>query len=286
MPTELNLKSSTIEKGLDLAKGFLDSLIKPALDEVGLLVKDKVTLWRFKNQIKILNKAREHCIKHGISTKEISPKILVPLLEYASLEEDDTLQDKWAMLLSNMVDSEQNVQNHVFPYLLSQISKNEYDALELTVRSKLERTSKAITGLEVFKSNSESLKKDLIDKFLSLNTKPDENSKKEMYKVRQGITDLDAKEQALKSIINKPELFHDKGLKEFEISNLHRRGVIKSVPKHYAYAEPLTLPRTTEYSYYEEKRFDIEVSIEADGEDFILNELGDLFIKACSEKRK
>ncbi len=128
--TEINISSKAIEKGLDAAKGFLSKLIGPAVEETGLLLKDHVAMWRFGNQVKMLNKARAKCEKHGISPKQISPKLLVPLLEGASLEEDEEMQDKWANMLTNMVDPDQNLQNHVFPYILGQLSKLEFEFLE------------------------------------------------------------------------------------------------------------------------------------------------------------
>ena len=100
------------------------------------LDKDSVALWRFKNQVRILNKAKACCERNNISPKAISLKLLCPLLEGAALEEDETLQDKWAILLSNMVDSEQNIQNHVFPYILSQMSSNEFLFVERVFRDK------------------------------------------------------------------------------------------------------------------------------------------------------
>jgi len=54
----------------------------------------------------------------------------VPLLENASLENSEELQDKWANMIANMADSENNLQNQIFPYLLSQISIQEYEELK------------------------------------------------------------------------------------------------------------------------------------------------------------
>jgi len=105
-----NVTSGVIEKGLELAKGFVDKLIMPSVEETGLLLKDQVVRWRFNNQIKMLNKAQMYCKKNNISLKKISLKVLVPLLDYSSLEEDEILQDKWAILLSNLVDAEQNLE--------------------------------------------------------------------------------------------------------------------------------------------------------------------------------
>lgn len=127
---KLNLSSSTVDKALDGAKEFLGKLIMPAVEESGLLIKDYISSWRFKNQIRILNKSQEYCLKNGVSPKQISFKLLCPLLDYAALEDDEYLQDKWAVLLTNLVDSQQNIENNIFPYILSQISKPEFLLIE------------------------------------------------------------------------------------------------------------------------------------------------------------
>lgn len=125
----LDIKSSTVDKTLDLVKVFLDKLISPTIEEVGLLMKDKISVWRFNNQIKILDKTRDLCKKNNIPLKSVSLKLLCPYLENASLEETEVLQNAWATLLANLVDARKNIENHVFPYILSQISINEFNIL-------------------------------------------------------------------------------------------------------------------------------------------------------------
>ncbi len=100
MEKKINITSTALEKGIDIAKDFLDKLVMPAIEETGLLLRDQVTLWKFKNQVTMLNKARLFCEKNNISTKQISLKLLCPLLAYSGIEEDEVLQDKWAILLS------------------------------------------------------------------------------------------------------------------------------------------------------------------------------------------
>src|SRR5690606_28202999 len=135
----------------------------------GLLLKDKVTFWKFKNQIRILNKAKDYCEKNNISPKTISLKILCPLLDNAALEEEEELQNKWAILLSNLVDSDQNIENHVFPYILGQISTNEFLFLEKMFNDKNERVIRLSQELEAFRKEKPELEKarqlevDLID---------------------------------------------------------------------------------------------------------------------------
>ena len=112
----------------------------PTVEETGLLLKDRVMFWRLRNQLRMLQKAEDHCVKNKIDPKRISLKVMFPLLDYSSLEEDDVLLDKWAILLANMVDSEQNIENHVFPYILSQISIKEFQILEGAYARRRERT--------------------------------------------------------------------------------------------------------------------------------------------------
>ena len=96
-------------------------------------------MWRFKNQVKMLNRAKDYCEKHNIEPKKISLKVLSPLLEYSSLEEEEVMQDKWSILLSNLIDSEQIIENHVFPYILSQLSTDEFLPLEKVYDSCISR---------------------------------------------------------------------------------------------------------------------------------------------------
>jgi hypothetical protein len=42
---KLDISSTVLEKGIDIAKEFLDKLIFPAVEEVGLLLKEKVTIY-------------------------------------------------------------------------------------------------------------------------------------------------------------------------------------------------------------------------------------------------
>jgi hypothetical protein len=134
---KIDITSTALESMVDAARGFVERLAGPPAEELGLLAKDQISYWRFKNQVAILNKAKSLCEENNIHLKAISPKLLCPFLENAALEDDDYLQDRWAQLLASMVDSERNIQNHVFPYILGQLSKNEFIALEITYKKRL-----------------------------------------------------------------------------------------------------------------------------------------------------
>jgi len=65
------------------------------------MLADQVRSFPFKNQIKILNKARDNLEESGISPGKVPVKILVPLLDSGSSEEEESKIKRRANLLAN-----------------------------------------------------------------------------------------------------------------------------------------------------------------------------------------
>lgn len=297
---KLDITSTALEKGIDIAKEFIDKLIGPPIEEAGLLLKDHVTMWRFNNQVRMINKAKTYCEKLGINPKTISLKLLCPLLEYSSLEENDELQNKWAVLLTNLVDSTQNIENHVFPYILSQISLTEYNLLENVYDDKISRQEKLLLELEDFKKskpllieNLNSKISDVVHQIEHIRKSESNGYNRDLWKLErqksefeQEIKNVERNEFLITFKINEPQIVPEEVLQEFEIANLMRLGVIKHIQKFFANSQTLEIP----YEFNEEysgrttySNVDLEVDIESD-EKYILTELGELFIKACKLK--
>lgn len=130
MTKEIDIKSSTVDKGLEIAKDFLQSVMKPSLDEVGELFADKVKVWRLHNQIKSFEKVRKIVEKENVKTRDINMKVLFPYLEGVAIEDDETLQDMWANLFVNYIDSDKSLTLTVYPEILKQLSSNEANSLK------------------------------------------------------------------------------------------------------------------------------------------------------------
>ena len=96
---------------------------------MGLLLSDNVKVWRLKNQIRNLNKVEQYVKTRGINVKKVNLK-LFPYLEGVSMEEDDKLQDVWARLMTNYIDSKKNLSLTVYPNILKQLWTNEVNILE------------------------------------------------------------------------------------------------------------------------------------------------------------
>jgi hypothetical protein len=127
LANDLNLPKQILKKSEEL----ITALFGPSVTDVSGMIADQVKLRRFKNQITILEKAQGFLNNKGIEPKQLNLKVLAPMIEYSSLEEDETLQEKWAKLIANtltegrQVRLEQNCVN-----ILSQISAKEANLLD------------------------------------------------------------------------------------------------------------------------------------------------------------
>lgn len=302
---KIDISSTALEKGIDIAKGFIEKLIYPSAEELGLLLKDGIAKWRFANQVKTLVKAQSVCEKHGVNPQMISPKLLTPLLEYASLEDNEKLQDKWATLLANMVDSDQNVKNHVFPYLLSQVSIQEFEFLEKILNIKIQRVRSLNEELSEFLKSKDNVLTSLVSQIEVIekeiitrktnNIQTPQNYKgywdleNKLHELKKQKNTVENKQERIERLIKEPELFSKKDLRDFEISNLIRLGVVKEIIRSYGYVDSQRVSVSKGSNYHESEDYvsldDLSVTIETDVIEYEFTELGELFIKACQEKK-
>lgn len=292
--TKIDISSTAIEKSIDVAKNFAEKLVLPSVEELGLLVKDQISYWRFNNQVKILTKAKAVCEKNNISIKAITPKLLCPYLEYASLEDDPELQKNWATLLSNMVDSQQNIQNHVFPYILSQLSKDEFTLLDNVFKLKQQRVTELTKELSLLRDSKQDIEKKLQERKRNIEEEINKykaegrnrsdleaaKSRLELQKINHEISISNYKERIVERKISAPQEIAETNVKEFEIANIIRLGLAKVVYEASAGTHKIQIPDRESYAS-QSVNLDIEIETETNT---ILTELGELFIEACSDK--
>lgn len=106
---ETGIKAATSE-ALRPFTDLITKLAGPAAEELGLTLQDSVKVYRFKRRIRLLQKIKEICDGAGIEPHAVPLKILLPSVEYASMEENDDLQDRWAALLANSALQDSNCQ--------------------------------------------------------------------------------------------------------------------------------------------------------------------------------
>ncbi len=130
-----------VEAGSDLARFVGKALDTVPDDAVGLLGGDYLHHLRIRNLDKISRKTEEILRKRGVEEPQpIGPKALLPALEAASEETDETLQDMWAELLANAMDPNKDTSlQHLFIDTLRQM-----ESVDALVFKSLAETSNVI----------------------------------------------------------------------------------------------------------------------------------------------
>ncbi|OGL32088.1 hypothetical protein A3F64_00800 [Candidatus Saccharibacteria bacterium RIFCSPHIGHO2_12_FULL_42_8] len=118
---ELEISKSEIE--------LLGKIVPRAIRELGGIFGDKVALWRHNNAIDNLKIANKKIKESGLPIKEVPMKILYPLLENSSLEEEKDVREKWANLLANAITQSHPVKPN-YAEILKELSPLEVRILD------------------------------------------------------------------------------------------------------------------------------------------------------------
>ena len=138
-------------KALDLAKatgGFLDDLFGQTLRQFGGVAADWARYFRYKNFLIITGKALGILQSRGLAGKPlpIPPQFALPILEGASLEAEDEIQDLWAGLIANAADPQCRLQiRKVFIEILRGLEPLDAQILKDLSDPKIENTFSILT---------------------------------------------------------------------------------------------------------------------------------------------
>jgi hypothetical protein len=114
------------------------------------MLEDRLSVIWFERRVGLWERVRQFCADRGIPgpTRKIPLNIGLPLLENATLEEDDDLQDVWARLLVNSADASSGIEpRRAFGSVLAEMSAFDVQNLamiESASRSKGESASKGV----------------------------------------------------------------------------------------------------------------------------------------------
>jgi len=115
------------------AGGFIAKYVNGPLEQGMAIFEDKLKYIRWERQVDFMLKADRKLKALGLATPDraIPPKLAIPLLEGAALEDNDDLQDRWANLLVNAAKSDSGIElRRVYIEILSQISPLEAQVLD------------------------------------------------------------------------------------------------------------------------------------------------------------
>lgn len=85
------------------AGGFIARFVSGPLEQGIGIFEDRLKYMRWERQVRYMQRAQEFLRLAGLSspTRPVPLKLAIPLIQGATLEEDDNLQDRWAALLVN-----------------------------------------------------------------------------------------------------------------------------------------------------------------------------------------
>jgi hypothetical protein len=145
--------NTTVTKSFDGVEGFLKIVCIPALEEVGLMMKDQVRSWRLSNILRILNKAQGKLdLVDGKLEIKAHPRVALAIIEHGSVNDDDEIQELWAGLFASSCTAEgRDDENLIFVNLLKQLTKAEARILKYTVESthKVMHPNRLVTAMGV-----------------------------------------------------------------------------------------------------------------------------------------
>jgi len=129
--------AKTARNAIDAAReagGFIARFVSGPLEQGMGIFEDKLKYMRWERQVRLMQKAEELLRSLNLSapTRAVPLKIAIPLFQAASIEDDNFLQDKWAILLVNAANAESGIEvRRAFVEILEQISPLEAKILDV-----------------------------------------------------------------------------------------------------------------------------------------------------------
>ena len=129
---------------IDGAAALLSRLCLPAAEEFGLALRDRISAWRARNAVQMLDQANGiYCSNAPDPADRLNPRLTLFAIEEASWVDDDQIRAMWAGLLASSPSPEgRSDENLLFMSLLKQLSSFQVRVLRFAV----ERSSKRVTS--------------------------------------------------------------------------------------------------------------------------------------------
>jgi hypothetical protein len=94
------IEIESAKKSLDTIMDFVRRIGGPAADEFGIFLGNNFRAWRLTNAYKIFEKTKRKLAEAGLPPNALPPRLFLPLMDAASVEDDESLQEMWASLLT------------------------------------------------------------------------------------------------------------------------------------------------------------------------------------------
>lgn len=123
---EVAKTSGKIADLTDSAGRFLGGIMGNLVTDGFGLIEDRLRYYRFERAVLLADKTQRRLQEKGITNiRLVPPKIALPLIEHATIENDDDLHTLWSNLLASAMDADFEVVETKFRTVLSDITSSE-----------------------------------------------------------------------------------------------------------------------------------------------------------------
>lgn len=96
-----NSIKASVEGDQKAVSEFFSGIVPDFIKDGAGILSDQVKYWRWERQVEIIKSAQQKIKASGLEKKQIPLKVLVPIIQNSSLEDDVAMQDKWSNMLAN-----------------------------------------------------------------------------------------------------------------------------------------------------------------------------------------
>lgn len=123
--------TADIQGNQDAVNKFFQGIVPDFIRDGAGILSDQMKLWRFCKQVEIIKKAQAKIDASGLPKRQIPLKVLVPIIQNSSLEEDESMQNKWSNMLANAATGSVEISPNYAAIL------NELSAVEVSILEKI-----------------------------------------------------------------------------------------------------------------------------------------------------
>lgn len=107
-------------------QNFLSVICIPAESELKLMASDSIREWKLLNVTSVFSKAKGLAESANDNLQgTVDPKVALSIIDNASNEKEDELQEMWAGLFVSSIGDKPNDENLIYSNLLSQLTVHE-----------------------------------------------------------------------------------------------------------------------------------------------------------------
>ena len=205
-----------VEQLMRPLQDLVEKLLGPAATDIGLSLGDSTKVWRFKRQLRLLKEVQRQLDESGLKINPVATRLFFPVLEAASIEDDDDMQTRWAALLANEATNVGSV-HPSFVEILKQMAPDDARLLDkLYDACKLNRTRRVTPWVNFQMTYAECERRQAAGE----NPEPAFNNLIRLGLIQPNYKVLD-RPKGLKIVAGQPQLIGSAELKEeYELSEV------------------------------------------------------------------